>query len=224
MKGTSLHLLADRRAELNGKGWTHFDTTYFEEDKISKVVYELVCSLGNPVASRGSQIIQALSPVESNAANRSSLSNKFGTGEFPLHSDTAHWITPARYVVLACVQEGDNPAPTRVLDTYNGLFDSNEKDILRDSVFYVKNGRNSFYGSILSPFRPFIRYDPGCMIPINDKASTISDILNKKDWKAMEFHWKSGLVLILDNWRTLHGRGASPISTRNRKLLRGLAA
>jgi Taurine catabolism dioxygenase TauD, TfdA family len=161
--------------------------------------------------------------MEPSTANRSSLSAKFGTGNFPMHSDTAHWTTPARYVVLACVHEGDNPAPTSLLDLQSSVFDNAERETMRDGLFFVKNGKHSFYSSILSPLRSYFRYDPGCMSPINDAAHQMDGIMKSKNRFISEFIWQAGMLLIIDNWRILHGRGASPMSISPRKILRGLA-
>lgn len=209
---------------LEQDGWATIDVGSIDEDQLREAVLAIVTSLGNPVAGRGSQLVQALSPVEAKAANPSSLSAQFGTGEFPLHSDTAHWTTPARYIVLACVQEGDNPTPTYILDTESNIFDHEERNALSSAIYYVKNGKNSFYSSIISSLRPYFRYDPGCMMPINRRYSTASEIISQKKPHATEFKWRSGLILILDNWRVLHGRGASPVAARTRKLFRGLVA
>ncbi len=162
--------------------------------------------------------------MEAELANPASLSARFGTGELPLHSDTAHWIKPARYVALACSEEGNDPAPTYLLDTNDKFFSANELELFSRGVFHVRNGKNSFYTSVKSLFRPYFRYDPGCMYPMDKVSSEAIQVIDSKRRFASPISWRAGSILILDNWRTLHGRGASRMVANGRKLLRGMAA
>jgi hypothetical protein len=93
---------------------------------------------------------------------------------------------------------------------------------VRDGVFLVSNGSHSFYSSILSPGRPFIRFDMACMRPTDAQACeaerAFSDYLNQTE--RVEIAWESGDIVVIDNWRVLHGRtepeceAASPDNSR----------
>ena len=94
--------------------------------------------------------------------------------------------------------------------------------LAKSAVFFIRNGPNSFYSSILSARRDFIRLDPGCM-----------EAVSKEDEEAMKLYsydqqrryvrrisWQVGDVLALDNWRILHGRGEQVNVSNDRFLLR----
>src|SRR5438105_6148313 len=53
----------------------------------------------------GSKIttVQALRPRHIQEATRNRYSGHYGFGEFPLHTDIAHWGIPPRYLLLRCI-------------------------------------------------------------------------------------------------------------------------
>src|SRR5436190_12177740 len=59
--------------------------------------------------------VQVLEPREKARATPNTYSGNFGCGEFPLHTDLAHWSVPPRYLLLRCVVGADGVA-TRLLD------------------------------------------------------------------------------------------------------------
>jgi len=171
----------------------------------------LAKTLGNPIGGRKkSKLIETLKPITSDMANSSSLSKRFALSEFPLHCDTAHWITPCRYLVFGCKEQGNCGRNTTLVDWKNIPFNSRELQLLKDAVFLVKDGENSFYCSIIVDGENFFRFDVGCMYPVNKNSENILKILQRKLLKAskIEVSWRKNKVLIIDNWRVLHGRGA----------------
>src|SRR2546423_858394 len=46
--------------------------------------------------------VQVLHPRPQAEAPRNQYSGTFGLGEFPLHTDLAHWSRPPRYLMLRC--------------------------------------------------------------------------------------------------------------------------
>jgi alpha-ketoglutarate-dependent taurine dioxygenase len=84
------------------------------------------------------------------------------------------------------------------------------------------NGRNSFFSTILSKARPFVRFDPGCMTATTSDGEKALEVLSRHIWSdyVETIHWKTGAVLVMDNWRLLHGRGRADCSDSDRKLLR----
>jgi hypothetical protein len=107
------------------------------------------------------------------AAHEASLSKKFGLGPFPFHTDTAHWAIPGRYLILACLYTGRDGALTRVVDRTQIQLSEVELEAARSAVFFVRNGRHSFFSSIFATDGSFIRFDPGCMEPTDDVASQV---------------------------------------------------
>src|SRR4051794_6145768 len=82
-------------SELEFYGWQFVSNISSRDDLI-----KLAQSLGRPRPSLTGSIVKELRPVAKHAAQRLTLSATYGLGTFPLHTDTAFWPVPARYVVL----------------------------------------------------------------------------------------------------------------------------
>jgi L-asparagine oxygenase len=81
---------------------------------------EIAMALGEPVADPRHSLVRSLSPKTKSAAPKNSMSALFGLGDFPPHTDVAHWHTPARYILLRCVS-GKSNTPTLVVDSRDFL-------------------------------------------------------------------------------------------------------
>jgi alpha-ketoglutarate-dependent taurine dioxygenase len=210
---------------LSDHGWvkTHIDV----DDGFDACVLELAESLGNPVRHRRSQgLVHELTPTTASEGHPNSLTARYSTGAFPLHVDTAHWLVPCRYVILACRAVRDGSRGTNLLNIRDVPFSDSENHAFKTAPFLVRNGRNSFYGTILSNDREFIRYDPGCMSEVGEGNSLLKGALSEqrlKDYVTC-ITWSPGTVLILDNWKVLHGRGEGPRVEKDRTLGRVLIA
>jgi len=191
---------------------------------------DIAKELGVPVGGRKKgQLIEILKPQDSESANKKSLSKRFGFSAFPYHCDTAHWATPIRYIVLGCINPGSCGRKTFLIDWQKIEFELREINLLRNAVFLIKNGRNSFYSTILDQNEKFFRFDPGCMSPVDNEASNTLNLIEDKisEVEPIEISWKKGSVLVIDNWRMLHGRGCVSVMSENlitRELHRVLVA
>lgn len=208
---------------LEARGWVSFTLAPCCEADLRTQLLELTTLLGRPIATRPSgDLCDVLKPTESHVAKAHSLSKIYAAGAFPLHNDTAHWLTPCRYLMLACVFPGTGGRPTFLLDTQHLSLNSHSAQLLQSAPFRVLNGRNSFFSTIHSKTRPFIRFDPGCMTSASQGSSEVLGIFSADKWSANveQIYWKVGTVLILDNWRVLHGRGHAKSPDPERRLLR----
>jgi alpha-ketoglutarate-dependent taurine dioxygenase len=189
---------------------------------IAERAAELATVLGEIVAPRRNGVSESVSPRSATDARMPSLSRKFGLGFLPLHCDTAHWMVPCRYVVLACVETGHVDAPTLLLDTSSLDLSDAERLLARSACFLVRNGRRSFYASMMDSHRSFVRVDPGCMEPVTETAVEAMSLYSydRQRHKTAHFHWKIGKILVIDNWRVLHGRGNNTPVDPTRRLLR----
>jgi hypothetical protein len=197
------------------RGWVSLTVSLLCESDLREQLLALASGLGTPTATRfGGSLCDTLLPTQPNAAKSRSLSKIHAVGEFPLHMDTAHWLTPCRYVILGCVSPGSGSRPIPL--------NEHQVSLLHSTPLRVTSGRNSFFSTILSKTRPFLRFDPGCMTATTpDGAETIAVLLRHNWHNYIEtVHWKSGTVLVMDNWRLLHGRGQANRSDCDRKLLR----
>jgi hypothetical protein len=183
----------------------------------------IVQSLGTPVAGRKGRVVEELAPISQENAQPKSLSAIHGVSPFPLHTDGEHLIEPPRFIVLACIDPGSCPAPT-VLVRFDDLkIEDPEREILPAATYLVRNGRRSFYSSVYDTARPFVRFDQACMEPIDDNARRTTEMIVHRGMGSnlTIIHWRKGDLLIIDNWRVLHGRGHAGLRTsRDRRLLR----
>ena len=211
------------RTALEAIGWTTCVLKTPGKASLHNQFMPLAAQLGTPVATRaGGPLCDTLIPTEAHTAKSCSLSKIHASGEFPLHNDTAHWLTPCRYVMLACVFPGSGNRPTFLMDTKRLPLSEQQASMLRSTPLRVTNGRNSFFSTILSKSRSFVRYDPGCMAGITPTGGKTLDILSRNNWRddIENIHWETGKVLVIDNWRVLHGRGHAECLDSDRTLLR----
>jgi L-asparagine oxygenase len=173
----------------------------------------------------GLNTIQKLVPRDRIESLPNTYSGNFGTEEFPLHTDLAHWATPPQFLALRCVA-GTGLVPTRILD---------------GQLLVQKFGRKSLRSLIVQPRRPMrngkqllqlleridaedeyrIRWDSIYLKPAT--SSSASRFENVRDFLATSIAsevllLERGDTLIVDNWRCLHGRAAVAAEGRMRHI------
>ena len=82
-------------AELDTYGWTYVDGISSCDELLA-----LGRSLGRPVPSPKGEMIKEIRVTPTGKARAGSQSSIYGTGPFPLHTDTVFWPVPVRYVIL----------------------------------------------------------------------------------------------------------------------------
>lgn len=216
----------DLRDHLAHYGWARvplFADGNSRAAEVQACLDRLLGKLGRPIKQRRQTGV--LRPMESEQARPRSLSARHGLGVLPFHCDTAHWPTPARFLALCRTDSAKISVPTRLFDTRQLEMDDIARQRAERAVFLIRNGRKTFYGTILSRHRAFTRVDPECMEPQDEdgeRAITMFDIPTG-DARIMELHLAPGEALIVDNWRMLHGRGPVPSTCESRELVRSLA-
>jgi alpha-ketoglutarate-dependent taurine dioxygenase len=213
------HALA---ARVQKDGW--LKSTMMETgDNLHAAMERIARSLGNPIPGRAGRMIEPMMPTMKTGANAKSLSVVHGLGSFPMHTDGAHLPQPPRFVVLVCATPGTAPVPTTLLRFRDLRASEQERDLLEAAPFLVRNGRRCFYSTISSRSRPFIRFDEGCMVPQGTEAQASAKLIARRATEVgvTTVYWRSGDVLIIDNWNVLHGRGlAGTQASPDRKLFR----
>jgi hypothetical protein len=169
---------------------------------------DMVCRLAKIRGNERTPELSTLHPKESRSARRPSPSATHGMGSFPPHVDGAHHRYPPRIVVLYCVCD-DELRPTTLQPWGSVVAGLREPQLLTREVFIFKNGRRSFADTIASKDRPFVRWDSVCMSPATNGAHRLFDdvICTMTRESTMVHAWRKHAVLVIDNWRTLHGRG-----------------
>ena len=125
---------------------------------------------------------------------------------------------------MGCPEPGPQPTPTILLDSQVVTFTDSEAAACTSAVFLIRNGRRSFYGSVKDRGRPFIRFDRGCMEPLTAEGAELEGVFDRaRNAETLHQHdWKRGDVLVIDNWRMLHGRGTDTNTAPGRVLLRAM--
>lgn len=208
--------------ELEEVGYIKLNIPDLKEEELIAISEQI----GIPVETRlGTKVIDRLSPKEKKDAHNYSLSRNYGVNSFPLHTDTAYFKIPVRYILLYSMNPGSGNRPTFLYDS-NRLFnyDKELRFELAHVLFKVINGRNSFLTTVYNSHQNkcFFRLDRDCMKATSSKGTElitkIDNIIDPKDFH--EVRWSIGDLLILDNWRFLHGRGESSVTDNDRLLLR----
>lgn len=180
--------------------------------------------LGVPRASRpGRAVVRPLVPEPSERARPNTLTERYGRGAFPLHTEAAYWRTPPRYLVLACDDPGAAGRPTRVFDLRRLL--NRYGGTLRRAVWAV-DARPRFFANVVTgtPVESRFRVDLDCMVPADPVARAVASTLRGELQGAptVSIDWEPGDVLVVDNHRVAHGRAQSSIPDGDRTLRRVL--
>lgn len=203
-------------SKLKDDGFAVFEGSLFGEDALS-----IANNLGTIAPVPGAEIVQSLVPSDSVGKEASSYSGNYGMGEFPFHSDMAHWYKPPRFLLLRCII----PSPvvvTRILKAAP-LFDGENKNDLRRALFKPRrrlNGR-------LSPLRlfegNFYRWDTLFIEPHSNLAKLLQIRISNRISTSISIDIaleNAGHSILIDNWQTFHARSAVPPEASNRKLER----
>lgn len=199
---------------LRAQGWAAIGGTWTDEHLVA-----LASTLGAPIPGPNGRLLKRLRPTDKNSAPLGTLSARYGRGHFPLHTDTAFWPTPAKYVVLR--NEGDTRRETLVCrfeDVLRGLHESARGALLR-SVWRVPARCGGIYCSLrfVAGAARGWRWDAESMRPANAPALALHNLLPSTIESADRhaFKWSPGVALVLANWEVLHGRGPEPEGERD---------
>lgn len=198
------------------EGWRCYSTSAENHEAFAALLLAFARRIGTVVAGRNGALIEPIVPRPTEAAEERSLSAVYGLSELPMHIDTAHYLRPARYLLLGCANPGHSGAQTRLVPISALKFSPGELSLLASAAVLVRTGRRSFYSTILDKGRPFLRYDPGCMEPLDARGEEalqiVSDAIGRIE--VIKHEWRRGEILLIDNWNMLHGRTATAADSR----------
>jgi alpha-ketoglutarate-dependent taurine dioxygenase len=205
--------------DLSVNGWAEV-VGITDESQLLNLAY----SLGQPVFASDGSILKYITPLSTACAPILTLSARYGFGAFPLHTDTAYWPLPARYVLFMAM---GTPSACTLVSPARDIFDSLSLPVRKaaeHSVSIVRTPHRSFYASIFFKENDSrgIRFDPCCVFPANSNA----DVFVKHFSVALlgvtpvKIKWTGANALIIDNWKALHGREAVSSYDVNRVLTR----
>jgi len=171
-------------------------------------------------------VIQGISPIQT-LVPRPSLgsgpgySDNFGFGEFPFHTDMAHWSIPPRYFALVCIS-GSSSVKTNIIHRDNILSAEEQAESVR-AIFRARRPLEGRQLPLRMLSSDIFRWDPLFLEPVNQTAAGIASLISDRlcNAKPIEVALEEpGQTLIVDNWRTVHGRSAVPQDSKNRVLKR----
>jgi len=196
--------------ELWAKGWTLVDGISSKADLLN-----LGKVLGTPTLTSNGELVKEVRQVPDLAAPHGSQSSLYGSGPFPLHTDTVFWPTPVKYVLLRAYGDVRRPTTVMSFDHMVGHCCREFRLLLHQAVFLVTAGNKKFYCSLklrcdgLNGWR----YDADLMTPVNDAGrevhSVLRELVSRKD--VGNINWSGSTAAVLCNWSTLHGRGEQPL-------------
>jgi len=195
--------------ELQTRGWA-----VVKGIESSANVLELGRALGHPVPSPNGEIVKEIRITDAATAVPGSQSALYGTGPFPLHTDTVFWPTPVRYVILR--GSGDTRRPTTLM-RFSELLDKcggGAAAMAAASIWTVGPGSRRFYCSLRFRHAGAVgwRYDADLMSPANRAAIAIRRMLHPilTGDVADRIYWSGDSAVVIANWQALHARGPEP--------------
>jgi L-asparagine oxygenase len=184
-----------------------------------------VVNIEDLLPGSGIPTVQSLRPRESDKVGQNQYSGNYGLGDFPLHSDLAHWSLPPRYFLLRCI-EGRREVFTRVLP-WTAVLASVGLSVLQRAVFAGRKRRLGCCSLVHAMSRHekgnVFRWDPVFLRPLNAAAQELATHMKDSKWanRATEIPLcRPGDTMLIDNWRALHGRSPVPAGGTGRLLER----
>ncbi|WP_210526406.1 TauD/TfdA family dioxygenase [Pantoea ananatis] len=199
---------------------------FYEVKNCSSVeqLLSLARNLGEITHHPNGELYDIICANDGSNARTGSFSHNFGFQSFPLHTDTAFWDIPARFLLMWSPKASAVPTTfipwTRLLD----FIPESKIRVINDAIFTVHTYESVKYCSLKFKFdgRQGFRFDPNIMKPANKHAIEFCKIYNDffQSEDLNEFSWLGCSALILDNWHVLHGRGHVATPNENRKIFR----
>lgn len=205
-------------ATLAERGWVRHVAGATEAEAIVSEIGRMGDLLGRRTRGRAGALEEVVRPQMADDAHPRSLSACYGLNALPFHAELSHRPRPCRYLLLGCIEPGSPSAVTMLLDWRTLGFSPDELHLLEGAPILVRTGRRSFYSTILSPDRAFLRYDPGCLEAVDERGQAALRLVEDRLASGSpEVHnWHQGDILVIDNWRVLHGRGPAAQSSSRR--------
>lgn len=186
---------------------------------------DAVSLLGCVLTLDGFAAVQELRPHTKSSSPPNTYSGNFGTGEFPMHTDLAHWTVPPHYLALRCIKGAPEVATS--------IFDGN---VMIDDI-----GETSLRRTLVQPRRPLrngkpllrlfdylegygtgvLRWDSIFLRPATaDSEKTHSLVATYIASVATQeiVLLSAGDTLIVDNWRMIHRRSPVPVGATDRHI------
>ncbi|WP_077228592.1 TauD/TfdA family dioxygenase [Sphingomonas hengshuiensis] len=194
--------------DLERYGWCRFATSLECEAEIAVAADRAAELLGRPTSGRAGATQEAIVPRVRTEAHPRSQSATHGLDALPLHVELSHRSVPCRYVVLGCADPGHPGSATTTLEWRTLGFTADEIALLKGAPLLIRNGRRSFYSTALPRDGRFLRYDRECVEAVDARGHAALEAIRARlsSVTPTAHCLQRGEVLVIDNWRMLHGR------------------
>lgn len=194
--------------DLERAGWCRFAASSECEAEITLAVDRAATLLGRPVAGRAGATRERIVPRVRAEAHPRSQSAAHGLDALPLHAELSHRPVPCRYVILGCLDPGRSGSATTTLEWRTLGFTADEIALLKGAPLLIRNGRRSFYSTAVPRDERFLRYDGECVEAVDTRGHVALETIQARlsSVTPTAHRLQRGEVLIIDNWRMLHGR------------------
>jgi len=202
--------------KLKNDGFVEFNGHLIGDDSV-----DIANNLGKIANIPGLDLVQTLVPSDNITKEASSYSGIYGLGEFPFHSDMAHWYRPPRFLMLRCI------TPSQLVSTKiikaAPLFENEDLNDLRRALFRPRRRLDRR----LSPLRlfegDFYRWDYLFIEPMSKLAKSLQARIEERISTATPKFITlahEGDCIIIDNGQAFHARSSISSEASNRKLER----
>jgi len=143
---------------------------------------------------------ETLIPKKRNEIKKLSLSYAYGLNEFPLHTDGATYQIPPRFILLKSLSNSDTK--TFLADT----IDIKNNIITANSKWIIKTEKGELETKLIYQYKnnEIFRFNRLLMKSIDGNKKEVYRAIN--NLKISKINWEKNKILIIDNWRILHGR------------------
>jgi len=209
--------------DLESRGWCRIAAGSAGEPDVLVAVDLIAESLGQPAGGRAGADRETLTPRTRAQSHARSQSASHGLGALPVHVELSHRLVPCRYVVLGCMDPGRPTCATTTVEWRSAGFTPDETRLLKAAPLLIRNGRASFYSTALPADGRFLRWDAECVEPVDARGREAVEVLMRRlsSLTAERHLLEAGEILVIDNWRLLHGREAARVDS-GRRLMRRL--
>ncbi len=211
--------------KLNNEGFVFLES-YLE----SKTTLEVASMVGTVLdfekiaPEYGVPTIQELRPRNKDSQYLHRYHGNFGLGEYPAHTDLAHWARPPRFLMLRA-KAGQNQVNTHIYSRAGALTFLPD-GLVKKAVFAPRKNTGiptPLTMTIFSREAFGIRWDPLFIYPLNDAAKKCDEIIRSPEFTSNRIEVSMAHqadTLIIDNWRVMHGRSSVPIDAVSRVIER----
>ena len=210
------HLLSKK---LENEGWVELEDISCPESLLA-----VAEKIGTIIPHPNGKLLNVLKPSDGVASMSGTFSSIYGFEAFPLHTDTAFWPKPVRYIVMGVLNEDQTSTYIESTISIINTLTRFARNAAKTAVYKVITPSGVHFTSLMFNEHGMqgFRFDPCCMTPANESAKIFDSEFREAATtiKPYKISWSGSKALILDNWNTMHGRSAIKDISRNRELLR----